>query len=93
MNRRLNEVELDYTICSNGVLFINTAYLEPHLRGQGRYKECLRLLQKVYAAPIELESFETLVPMYEHLGFKDMNETDDQGYHLMRRDFIPSNYE
>ena len=88
--KNINEVNINYTVTPLGVIFINTVYIEPKLRGQGRFKQVLIDLQKIYKAPIELEAFHTLVPMYEHLGFKDMNETDDQGYHLMRRDFIPN---
>jgi predicted GNAT family N-acyltransferase len=87
MKISINNVELDYTVTSMGVLFIHHAYLEFKLRGNGCFKEALNKIQEMHKLPIELESFHTLVPMYEHLGFKDMDETDDQGYHLMRRDY------
>ena len=79
-----NKVEIDYKVCDE-VIFINTVSVKYEYRKQGVFKELLNHLQSTYNKPIVLESFHTLVPMYLHLGFEDLGESDDQGYHFMKR--------
>ena len=82
-----NKVEIDYKVCDE-VIFINTVSVKHEYRKQGVFKELLNYLQSTFNKPIELESFHTLLPMYKHLGFDDLGESDGQGYHLMRRELI-----
>ena len=82
-----NKVEIDYKVCDE-VIFINTVSVKHEYRKQGVFKKLLNHLQYTYNKPIMLECFHTLVPMYKHLGFDDLGESDDQGYHLMKRELI-----
>lgn len=82
-----DKVEIDYKVCDE-VIFINTVSVKHEYRKQGVFKELLNYLQSIYNKPIELESFHTLVPMYKHLGFDDLGDSDGQGYHLMKREII-----
>lgn len=82
-----DKVEIDYTICDD-VIFINTVNVKYEYRKQGIFKNLLNQLQQIYQKPIALESFHTLIPMYIHLGFEDLGESDDSGYHLMKRNYI-----
>lgn len=69
---------------SNDSIYIYTIDVDYKFRNQGIFKNFLNELSKEFKV-IELECFYTLIPMYEHLGFEDLGEVDDEGYHLMRR--------
>lgn len=77
-------LSITYTEINSNVLLINTIEVGYRFRKQGIFKEFLNELSKEFKM-IELECFPTLISMYEHLGFEDLGEIDDEGYHLMRK--------
>lgn len=81
-----NIIDIDYEVC-NEVIFIRTVSINHEHRSKGIFKHLLDKLQAEYSKPIELECWPTLIPMYLHLGFKDLGECDWEGYHLMRREY------
>ena len=64
---------------------IDSVFVEPGFRGEGRYRSSLDELQELYDLPIVLESFETLVKMYEHHGFQNIGMCHPDGYYEMIR--------
>ena len=87
-NTKLSDeiIDINYDVCEE-LIFIHTVHINHEYRGQGRFKQLLNNLQSQYSKPIELECWPTLIPMYLHLGFKDLGECNWDGYHLMRKEY------
>lgn len=79
-----NHVEAEIDILED-IIIINRVSVEHGYRGTGLFKTFLNNLQNKLKKDIELECFFTLVPMYVHLGFENLGESDADGYHLMKR--------
>lgn len=84
---KINEVNFEFAICDD-CIFIYHLWIDHQFRKQHRLRSAIDELYNKYHKSIVLESFETLIPMYEHLGFYQTGEYDDQGYIVMRKDFL-----
>jgi predicted GNAT family N-acyltransferase len=83
----INEVNFEFAICDD-CIFIHHLWIDHKFRKQHRLRNAIDDLMKIYNKSIVLESFETLIQMYEHIGFYQTGEYDDQGYVVMRKDFL-----
>lgn len=85
-------VRIQYDVESSGPLgsciFIHHASVDPDFRRQGRYRKALDTLQERLQMPVVLESYHSLVGMYEKLGFRDEGLCHPDGYHEMVRSYV-----
>ena len=76
-------IDTTYSVSESNI-YISLIRVNKPYRRLGLFKRYLNILQIKYNKDIVLEAFNTLVPMYKHLGFKE-EETSEDGYTAMVR--------
>lgn len=76
----INPYRITYSITGN-TLSIDTVEVNPEFRGKHLFSQLIDYFKSTVNV-ITLQCWDTLVPMYKHLGFIDEG-VDEQGYHEM----------